>query len=181
MDEKHAWARVLRRALAPAWESPSLRISYQPAPSTRFNFRHDEYLSIPHSIYHPILYDGDATPRGELASLGQESAIDNRGGILDFSPPPRMVDLSPVDQVSIDMPPRKDVSAYDTMIGEHNSPYKIPTYPAGRDARDRPISSDLAITRTRDGLDCGTRGLIAAVCLFALSMAILVAMLILFL
>ncbi|KNE97913.1 hypothetical protein PSTG_08786 [Puccinia striiformis f. sp. tritici PST-78] len=105
---------------------------------------------------------GMQPPRGELASLGQESAIDNRGGILDFSPPPRMVDLSPVDQVSIDMPPRKDVSAYDTMIGEHNSPYKIPTYPAGRDARDRPISSDLAITRTRDGLDCGTRGLIAA-------------------
>ncbi|KAH9441739.1 hypothetical protein Pst134EA_032516 [Puccinia striiformis f. sp. tritici] len=76
---------------------------------------------------------GMQPPRGELASLGQESAIDNR-----------------------------DVSAYDTMIGEHNSPYKIPTYPAGRDARDRPISSDLAITRTRDGLDCGTRGLIAA-------------------
>ncbi|POW00962.1 hypothetical protein PSTT_12779, partial [Puccinia striiformis] len=119
---------------------------------------------------------GMQPPRGELALLGQESAIDNRGGILDFLASPRNV-----DQVSIDMPPRKDVSAYDTMIGEHNSPYKIPTYPAGRDARDRPISSDLAITRTRDGLDCGTRGLIAAVCLFALSMAILVAMLILFL
>ncbi|POW00959.1 hypothetical protein PSTT_12781, partial [Puccinia striiformis] len=122
---------------------------------------------------------GMQTPRGELASLGQESAIDNRGGILDFSPPPRMVDLSPVDQVSIDMPPRKDVSAYDTMIGEHNSPYKIPTYPAGRDARDRPISPD-AITRTRE-LGCGDRGVLAAVGLLVLSLAVLAAMLIIFL
>ncbi|KAI9621310.1 hypothetical protein H4Q26_015808 [Puccinia striiformis f. sp. tritici PST-130] len=123
---------------------------------------------------------GMQTPRGELASLGQESAIDNRGGILDFSPPPRMVDLSPVDQVSIDMPPRKDVSAYDTMIGEHNSPYKIPTYPAGRDARDRPISPDVAITRTRE-LGCGDRGVLAAVGLLVLSLAVLAAMLIIFL
>ncbi|KNE97903.1 hypothetical protein PSTG_08776 [Puccinia striiformis f. sp. tritici PST-78] len=100
---------------------------------------------------------GMQPPRGKLASLGEESAIDNRDGISAFSSPPPMVELSPVDQVSIDMPPRKEVSAYDTMIAEHDSPYKIPlpkeremsTYPAGRDARDHPISSDLATTRTR--------------------------------
>ncbi|KAH9464517.1 hypothetical protein Pst134EA_002973 [Puccinia striiformis f. sp. tritici] len=105
---------------------------------------------------------GMQRPRGGLASLGQESAIDNRDEILDFSSPPRMVELPPVDQVSIDMPTRKDVSAYNTMIREHTSPYEIPkpeeramsTYPAGRDARDHPTSSDLAITRTRGEDDC---------------------------
>ncbi|KAI7965202.1 hypothetical protein MJO29_003300, partial [Puccinia striiformis f. sp. tritici] len=102
---------------------------------------------------------GMQPPREKLASLGEESAIDNRDGISAFSSPPRMVEVSPVDQVSIDMPHRKEVSAYDTMVHEHNSPYKIPTpaeramstYPASRDARDHPISSDQAVTRTRAG------------------------------
>ncbi|KAH9464381.1 hypothetical protein Pst134EB_003908 [Puccinia striiformis f. sp. tritici] len=99
-------------------------------------------------------------PRGELASLGHESSIDNTDGISDFSSPPRMVELSPVDQVSIDMPPCNDVSTYGTLIREHDSPYKIPspkeramkTYPAGS-----PVPSDVAITRTReldDGDEC---------------------------
>ncbi|KAI9613596.1 hypothetical protein H4Q26_015800 [Puccinia striiformis f. sp. tritici PST-130] len=79
-----------------------------------------------------------------------------------------MVEVSPVDQVSIDMPHRKEVSAYDTMVHEHNSPYKIPTpaeramstYPASRDARDHPISSDQAVTRTRgyDDDECAGPG-----------------------
>ncbi|KAI9613592.1 hypothetical protein H4Q26_010202 [Puccinia striiformis f. sp. tritici PST-130] len=68
-------------------------------------------------------------PRGKLASLGEESAIDNRDGISAFSSPPPMVELSPVDQVSIDMPPRKEVSAYDTMIAEHDSPVTRPQPP----------------------------------------------------
>ncbi|KAH9462024.1 hypothetical protein Pst134EB_005941 [Puccinia striiformis f. sp. tritici] len=120
---------------------------------------------------------GMQPPRGKLASLGEESAIDNRDGISAFSSPPPMVELSPVDQVSIDMPPRKEVSAYDTMIAEHDSPYKIPlpkeremsTYPAGRDARDHPISSDLATTRTRgdddEFCDLGFMQIFSGICL----------------
>ncbi|KAH9472192.1 hypothetical protein Pst134EA_002815 [Puccinia striiformis f. sp. tritici] len=91
-------------------------------------------------------------PRRELASLEHESSIDNRDGISDFSSPPRMVALLPVDQVSIDMPPCNDVSTYGTLIREHDSPYEIPppkeramnTYSAGS-----PVSSDVAI-RTRE-------------------------------
>ncbi|KAH9464371.1 hypothetical protein MJO29_002035 [Puccinia striiformis f. sp. tritici] len=96
-------------------------------------------------------------PRGELASLGHESSIDNRDGISDFSSPPRMVELLPVDQVSIDMPPCNDVSTYGTMIREHDSPYEIPppeeramnTYPAGSS-----VSPDVTITRTRGESSC---------------------------
>ncbi|KAH9447614.1 hypothetical protein Pst134EB_021625 [Puccinia striiformis f. sp. tritici] len=100
-------------------------------------------------------------PPRELASLGQTSSIENRDGILDISSPPRMVDLLPVDRVSIDIPPCKDVSAYDRMVHEHNSPYKVPspwqramnTYPAGRDSRDDPIPPGVVITRNRDSDD----------------------------
>ncbi|KAI9613269.1 hypothetical protein KEM48_003819 [Puccinia striiformis f. sp. tritici PST-130] len=149
------------RFKATSVQSPSLRSSYQPAPWTRFNCRHNEYLAIPHPIYYPILCNGDASPPRELASLGQTSSIENRDGILDISSPPRMVELLPVDRVSIDIPPCKDVSAYDRMVHEHNSPYKVPsplqramnTYPAGRDSRDDPIPPGVVITRNRDSDD----------------------------
>ncbi|POW09418.1 hypothetical protein PSTT_06847, partial [Puccinia striiformis] len=96
-----------------------------------------------------------------IGSLGQTSSIENRDGILDISSPPRMVELLPVDRVSIDIPPCKDVSAYDRMVHEHNSPYKVPsplqramnTYPAGRDSRDDPIPPGVVITRNRDSDD----------------------------
>ncbi|KAH9464380.1 hypothetical protein Pst134EB_003907 [Puccinia striiformis f. sp. tritici] len=105
---------------------------------------------------------GMNSPRGELASLGRESSIDDRDGISQFPSPPRMVELLPVDRVSIDMPPYNDVSTYGTLIREHKSPYKLPpqeeramnTYPAGRDARDHPASSDEVITRTRGDDKC---------------------------
>ncbi|KAI7966280.1 hypothetical protein MJO29_002028 [Puccinia striiformis f. sp. tritici] len=98
-------------------------------------------------------------PRRELTSLGHESSIDNADGISDFPSPPRMVEVSPVDRVSIDVPPYNDVSTYGTIIRDHNSPYEVPppegramnTYSAGRDARDHPASSDVVTTRTRDG------------------------------
>ncbi|KNE92046.1 hypothetical protein PSTG_14579 [Puccinia striiformis f. sp. tritici PST-78] len=104
---------------------------------------------------------GMQPPPRELASLGQTSSIENRDGILDISSPPRMVELLPVDRVSIDIPPCKDVSAYDRMVHKHNSPYKVPspwqramnTYPAGRDSRDDPIPPGVVITRNRDSDD----------------------------
>ncbi|KAH9461917.1 hypothetical protein Pst134EB_005834 [Puccinia striiformis f. sp. tritici] len=66
-----------------------------------------------------------------------------------------MVELSPVDQVSVDMSPSNDVSTYGTMIRKHNSPYQIPTPDeramiAGRDARADSVSPNVAITRTRE-------------------------------
>ncbi|KAI9618147.1 hypothetical protein H4Q26_012492 [Puccinia striiformis f. sp. tritici PST-130] len=109
-------------------------------------------------VYYPILCNGDESPPRELASLGRESSINNRDGIMHFSSPPRMVDLSPVDRVSIDMPPCNDVSTYGTMIREHSSPYEIPP-PEGRamntDSPGSPVSSDVATTRTRDGEEQG--------------------------
>ncbi|KAI9613504.1 hypothetical protein H4Q26_010109 [Puccinia striiformis f. sp. tritici PST-130] len=127
-----------------------------------FNCRHDEYLSTPHPIYYPILCNGDGSPRRELASLGHKSSIDNRDEISDFPSSSRMVELSPVDQVSVDMSPSNDVSTYGTMIRKHNSPYQIPTPDeramiAGRDARADSVSPNVAITRTREWEEEGTR------------------------
>ncbi|POW06822.1 hypothetical protein PSTT_08663, partial [Puccinia striiformis] len=95
-------------------------------------------------------------PRRELASLGHKSSIDNRDEISDFPSSSRMVELSPVDQVSVDMSPSNDVSTYGTMIRKHNSPYQIPTPDeramiAGRDARADSVSPNVAITRTHAG------------------------------
>jgi hypothetical protein len=57
----------------------------------------------------------------ELASLGQDSAIGSRDGMMVSPSPPRMVELVPVDGVAIDMPPYDDVSSYDKMIREYNA------------------------------------------------------------
>ncbi|POW14128.1 hypothetical protein PSTT_03216, partial [Puccinia striiformis] len=133
------------------------RINLPLRPGSIFGTMNISLLLIP-VIYHPILCNGDEFPPcGELASLGRESSIDDRDGISQFPSPPRMVELLPVDRVSIDMPPYNDVSTYGTLIREHKSPYKLPpqeeramnTYPAGRDARDHPASSDEPVLRDR--------------------------------
>ncbi|KAI9606825.1 hypothetical protein H4Q26_006364 [Puccinia striiformis f. sp. tritici PST-130] len=97
----------------------------------------------------------------ELASLGQESSNGYRDGIMDSPSPPRMIELLPVDEVSIVMPPYHDVSSYNKMIGEYNPKHNIPP-PENRAISPYPTerrnARDMAITRTRDGDDMCTTG-----------------------
>ncbi|KAH9444780.1 hypothetical protein MJO29_012910 [Puccinia striiformis f. sp. tritici] len=101
---------------------------------------------------------GVHSPSQELALVEQKPRIGYRDGILDSSSPSRSLEILPVDEVSIVMPPYHDVSSYDQMIGEYNPKLKtsspedgaISTYPADGYARGIPITSELAITRNRD-------------------------------